>query len=92
MTAVDYSGQAIYTLSKIIQWKYRQFAFPKYYALFGALHIEKELLIGNGHLVAGTGLDEILGDTSIDTLLYKLPQWTQTISIKPGTPYSCLLC
>ena len=76
MTAVDYSGQAIHILSKIIQWKYPQFAFPKYYALFGALHIEKELLIANGHLVAGTGLDEILGDTSIDALLYKLPQWT----------------
>ena len=24
-------------------------------------------MIANGHLVAGTGLDEILGDTSIDT-------------------------
>ena len=34
--------------------------------MFGALHSEKELLIENGHVVAGTGLDKILGDTSID--------------------------
>ena len=67
VTAVDCSGQSIYALSKIIQWKYPEFAFPKYFALFGALHIEKELLIANGHLVAGVGLDEILGDTYIDT-------------------------
>ena len=61
---VDCSDQPIYALSKIIQW---EFAFPKYFALFGALHIEKQLLIANGHLVAVTGLDEILGDTSVDT-------------------------
>ena len=67
VTAVDCSDQLIYALSKIIQWKYLEFAFPKYFALFGALHIEKELLIANKHLVAGTGLDKILGDTSIDT-------------------------
>ena len=67
VTAVDCLDQPIYALSKIIQWKYPEFAFPKYFALFAALHIEKELLIANGHLVAGTGLDEILGDTSIDT-------------------------
>ena len=64
---VDCSDQPIYALSKIIQWEYPEFAFPKYFALFGALHIEKELLIANGHLVAVTGLDEILGDTSVDT-------------------------
>ena len=29
--------------------------------------MEKELLTANRHLVAGTGLEEILGDTSIDT-------------------------
>ena len=67
VTAVDSSDQPIYPLSKIIQWKYSEFAFPKYFALFGGLHIEKELLIANGHLVAGIGLDEILGDTSIGT-------------------------
>ena len=67
VTAVDCSYQPIYALSKIIQWNYPEFTFPKYHALFGALHIEKKLLIANGHLVAGTGLDEILGDKSIDT-------------------------
>ena len=68
VTAVDCSDQPIYAFSKIIQWKYSEFAYSKYFALFGVLHIEKELLIRNGYLVAGlTGLDEILGDTSIDT-------------------------
>ena len=40
---------------------------PKYFALFGALHNEKELLMANRHLVAETGLDKILGDKSVDT-------------------------
>ena len=47
--------------------KIPEIVFTKYFAFFGALHIVKELLIANGHLVAVTGLDEILGDTSIDT-------------------------
>ena len=67
VTAVDCSDQAIYALSKIIQWKHPEFAFLKCFALFGGLHIEKKLLIANGHLVSGTGLDEILGDTSMGT-------------------------
>ena len=67
LIVVDCPDQPLSVLSKIVQWKYPKFAFPKYFALFRALHIEKELLIANGHLVAGTGLDEILRDTSIDT-------------------------
>ena len=34
--------------------------------MFGALLIEKELLIENEHLVAETGLEGILDDTSVD--------------------------
>ena len=67
VTAVDFSDQPIYVLCKIIQSKYPEFACPKYFALFGALSIETELLIANGHLVAGAGLHKILGDISIDT-------------------------
>ena len=67
VTAVDCSYQPIYALSKIIKWKYPEFAFSKYFALFGALHIETELLIANGHLVTGTGLKQVLGDTFIYT-------------------------
>ena len=37
--------------------------FQIYFALLGALLIEKKLLIANGHLV-GTGLEENLGDIS----------------------------
>ena len=65
MTAVDCLYQPIHALSKIIQWKYPKFAFSQYFALFGALYIGEELLIASGHLVTGTGLEEILGDTSI---------------------------
>ena len=39
LTGLDCSDQPIYALSKIIQWKYPKFAFPKYFALFGVLHI-----------------------------------------------------
>ena len=39
VTAVDCLDQTIYVLNKIIQWKYPEFAFPRYFALFGALQI-----------------------------------------------------
>ena len=61
-TTVDCSGRPIYALSKVR--KYPEFAYSKYFALFGALLIKKELLVANGQLV-GTGLKEILGDTSV---------------------------
>ena len=72
VTAGDCSDQPICALSKIIQWKYLKFAFPKYFALFGALHIEKELLIASGHLVTAAGhlLIHLLMQ-----LVYKLPRW-----------------
>ena len=65
--AADCSDQLIYAIRKMIQSKYSVFAFPKYFTLFGALHIKEELLIAHGHLVAGTGLNEIVGHTPIDT-------------------------
>ena len=67
VTIVDCSDQPVYALSKIIQWKYPEFPYSKYFTLFGALLIGKELLIANGQLV-GTGLKETLGDTSIYTV------------------------
>ena len=67
VTTVDCSDQPIYALSKIIQWKYPEFAYSKYFALLRALLIEKELLIANAQLV-GIGLKEILGDTSLYTV------------------------
>ena len=69
VTTVDCLDQPIYVPCKIIQWKYLEFTFPKYFALFGALYIETELLMANGHLV---GLDEILVNTSIDTMIHLL--------------------
>ena len=44
---------------------YPEFAFPKYFALFETLPIEQESLIVNRNLIAGTGLDKILGDIYI---------------------------
>ena len=41
VTTVNCSDQPIYALNKIIQWKYPEFAYSKYFALFGALLIEK---------------------------------------------------
>ena len=41
----------------------------------GASHSQKELFIVIGQLAAGTGLDEILGDTSIDTAGLQTSMW-----------------
>ena len=88
VTTVDCSDQPIYALSKIIQWKYPEFTYSKYFALFGALLSEKELLIPNGQLV-GTGLKEILSDTSI----YTAGLQTATVSVnhihKVQLPVKC---
>ena len=46
-TIFDCSQQPIHAFSKIIGWKYPEFKFSKYLALFGALHIEEGLLIDN---------------------------------------------
>ena len=54
------------------------FEFSKHFSLFGALHIEKELLIANEHLVAEIGLQEILDDTSIYTACLQ----TTTVNVK----------
>ena len=63
VAAVNCSDQPIYALSRIIQRKYREFTFSKYFIL--SLYIKKELLIANGHLVAGTRPEDILGVVSI---------------------------
>ena len=69
VTAVDCSDQPIYALSKILQWTFpERFSVPKYFPMFGCLHIEKALFMSNGHLVRGMGLTEILGDNEIDTI------------------------
>ena len=44
---------------------YPEFGFPKYFALFETLPIEQESLIVSRNLIAGTGLDKILGDIYI---------------------------
>ena len=68
ITAVDCSDQPIYALSKINQWMCPDISFPRYFPLFGGLHIENALLIANGNLLGGSGLDNILGVAAIDTI------------------------
>ena len=60
VAAVDCSDQSMYALSKIVQTMGT--------CILEVLHIKKELLIANGHLVAGTRLEGILSDTSIHTV------------------------
>ena len=59
----------------MFQRKCLQLVFSKYFTLFGALLIEKELLISNGRLVAETRPEQIPGDTSITQFVYKVPLW-----------------
>ena len=89
VTAVDCSDQPIYALSKINQWLFPKFAFPRYLPLFGALHIEKALLIANGNLTSGTGLNKLLGDQAIETIGLETASMSIT-SIKPDILFSCL--
>ena len=68
VTSVDCSDQPIYALSKINQWLFPKFAPPKYFPIFGGLHIEKALLTSHGLLIGGSGLEDILGDKQIETI------------------------
>ena len=68
ITAVDCSDQPIYALSKINHWLFPNFAIPRYFPLFGGLHIEKALLIAHGNLIGGSGLEDVLGDMRIETI------------------------
>ena len=54
-------------MSKINQCLFPKFSLPKYLPLFGGLHIEKALLVAHGKLIAGSGLEELLGDMEMDT-------------------------
>ena len=68
ITAVDCSDQPIYAFSNINQWLFPKFALPRYFALFGGLHIEKALLTAHGNLIGGSGLGKLLGDMQIETI------------------------
>ena len=68
VASVDCSDQPIYALSKINQWLFPKFAPPKYFPIFGGLHIEKALLTSHGLLIGGSGLEDILGDKQIETI------------------------
>ena len=43
-------------------------AMPRYFALFGGLHIEKAMLVAHGNLIRGSGLEDLLGDKQIETI------------------------
>ena len=41
---------------------------PRYFALFGGLHIEKAMLVAHGNLIRSSGLEDFLGDQQIETI------------------------
>ena len=60
-TPIDVCDQPVYTLSKEIQFRFSdQFGQGKYFVLFGALHIEKSLLVIYADIIKGSGIKQIL--------------------------------
>ena len=68
LTTVYCSDQAIYAVSKIDQWFCPELAVPRYFALFGDVHIEKAMLVTHGNLIIDSGLEDFLGDKQIETI------------------------
>ena len=53
-TPLDVSDQPVYALSKTIQWRFNnQFGQGEYFVMFGALHIEKSLLVIRADIIKG---------------------------------------
>ena len=63
-TPVNICDQSIYAFSKQIQWSYPH-DFINYFTFFGALHMEKSLLVVHSDFVKGSGLSEVLGVCNI---------------------------
>ena len=69
-----WNHQQVTTVDYLDQCKYSEF---KVLCFIWAIYIEKELLIANEHLTAGTGLEEILGNISF----YKAGLQTVTVDV-----------
>ena len=65
VTDVDCSDQPVYIFSQICQWFYPlKFGLP----MLGALHIENTLMIVHSKLIAGQGVDAIIGDKGVNII------------------------
>ena len=70
-TPVDVSDQPVYSLSKEIQYRFSdEFGEGKYFVMFGALHIEKSLLVLHGDIIRGSGLLEILQTNELSVMIF----------------------
>ena len=58
-TPIDVSDQAVYALTKELQYRYPHL-FEKYCPIMGGLHIEQSLLLIHIQLIEGPGLGNIL--------------------------------
>ena len=66
-TPVDVCDQPVYALSKQIQWRFPEL-FRDYFCLFGALHVEKSLLVIHGEYIKGSGLSNVLGKCNLSVI------------------------
>ena len=68
-TPIDVSDQPVYALSKEIQWRFNdQFGRGKYFVMFGALHIEKSLLVIHADIIKGSDLRQILKENELSVI------------------------
>ena len=69
-TAVSCSDQPLYALKKVIQWSYPEI-FPEkdFFAFLGPMHIEQAALLAHGQLILGTGLDNIIDNSVLTTIV-----------------------
>ena len=65
--AVGVSDLPLYALKRSIQMAYPE-EFEGYFFFMGCLHIEQAALVCVGHLIKGSGLDDILDAESLDTV------------------------
>ena len=61
------SDQPLFALKRSIQLA-RPDEFRNYFCFMGGLHIEQAALVCLGQLITGTGLDDIISKTSLDTV------------------------
>ena len=68
-TPLDVSDQPVYALSKTIQWRFNnQFGQGEYFVMFGALHIEKSLLVIHEDIIKCSGLKQILQENELSVV------------------------
>ena len=65
---VGCSDLPLYALKKVIQMACTSLFGKSYFAFMGGLHIEQAALVCIGQLIKGTGMGDIIGAASLDTI------------------------